>query len=243
MENLIGRTFNFLTVIEGPIRKDTTKKIFWKCKCQCGKEKIVRGDQLKAGTTKSCGCFKKQLFVERNIKRQTLDLTKMRFGKLVALEKTNERKNGRIIWKCKCDCGAIVFCDTHSLQQGNTQSCGCLRSKGEEKIRQILKENNIPFEEQKTFETCKFDDSGYLAKFDFYINNKYIIEYDGEQHFYYKVGVNTWNNEENYKIVKSHDEIKNNWCKENNIPIIRIPYYDLNKITIKDLLEDSEYII
>ena len=63
MENLIGRTFNFLTVIEGPIRKDTTKKIFWKCKCQCGKEKIVRGDQLKAGTTKSCGCFKKQLFV------------------------------------------------------------------------------------------------------------------------------------------------------------------------------------
>lgn len=61
-----------------------------------------------------------------------------------------------------------------------------MRSEGEDTIRKLLLQYNIPFEEQKTFKTCVFNDSGYLAKFDFFIDNKYLIEYDGEQHFYYK---------------------------------------------------------
>lgn len=57
VENLIGKVFNYLIVVDGPIRKN--KKIYWKCKCKCGTEKLVRGDGLKNGTTKSCGCYKK----------------------------------------------------------------------------------------------------------------------------------------------------------------------------------------
>lgn len=41
---------------------------------------------------------------------------------------------------------------------------------------------NIPFETEKTFKTCKFFDTNALARFDFYIDNKYLIEYDGETH-------------------------------------------------------------
>ena len=237
-ENLIGKVFNYFTVIDGPIRKNN--KIYWKCRCKCGTEKLVRSDGLKNGTTKSCGCYKKSILIENNISRQTLDLTNQRFGKLVAKEKTNKRSNdGRIIWNCLCDCGKWREVNTHDLQQGKISSCGCMKSKGEIAIKQLLQINSIPFEEQKIFNNCKFLDSGYYAKFDFYIDNKYLIEYDGEQHYYYKINQHTWNTKENFIITKQHDEYKNQWCKENNIPLIRIPYTKLDTLCIEDLLLET----
>lgn len=234
VQNLLGQNFNYLTVIEGPIIKN--KKTYWICKCICGNIKEIRADQLKSGATKSCGCYKNNIFIENNKIRQTLDLTNKKFGKLTALEKTEQRKNGRVVWKCKCDCGNIIYTDTHSLQEGRINSCGCLISKGENKISQLLQANNIDFVTQKTFSDCKFADTGYYAKFDFWVNNNYLIEYDGEQHFYYKKSSYTWNNKENYNKVIAHDQYKNQWCKEHNIPLIRIPYIQLKKLTIDDLL-------
>lgn len=243
MENLVGKKFNLYTVIDGPIRKENTKKIYWKCQCDCGTIKDVRGDQLKAGTTKSCGCLKNKIFIENNIKRQTLDLTGFRYGRLIAIEPTNERKDGRVVWKCICDCGNVCYYDTHSLQGKKVKSCGCMRSEGEDTIRKLLLQYNIPFEEQKTFKTCVFNDSGYLAKFDFFIDNKYLIEYDGEQHFYYKNNEHTWNNKDNYERVKEHDKYKNKWCKDNKIILLRIPYTALDKLKIEDLDINSKFRI
>lgn len=97
-----------------------------------------------------------------------------------------------------------------------------MQSKGEAQIAKILKENNIQFEQQKTFQDCRFPDINALARFDFYVNNKYIIEYDGLQHFI--ATEQGWNTSENLLKVQKHDEFKNNWCKQHNIPIIRIPY-------------------
>ena len=119
-----------------------------------------------------------------------------------------------------------------------------MRSVGEESIKNLLLKHNISFEEQKKFDTCRFPDTKYLAKFDFYIENKYLIEYDGEQHFYYKNNPNTWNTEENYKKVIFNDNYKSNWCKENNIPLIRIPYTHLKELSLEDLLlETSKFIV
>ena len=56
------------------------------------------------------------------------DLTGQRFGKLLVVEKTGERYNGKILWRCKCDCGNEILVNTASLNNGNTKSCGCLRS-------------------------------------------------------------------------------------------------------------------
>ena len=242
IQNLIGQTFNYLIVIDGPIRKN--KKIYWKCKCQCGKETLVRGDQLKAGTTKSCGCYKNSIFIENNKKRQTLDLTNQKFGKLTALFPTDKRSaDGRIVWKCQCECGSYIEVDTHSLRQLKTTSCGCLQSAGELEIKELLLKYSIPFEQEKTFSTCRFPNTNYLAKFDFYINNSYLIEYDGEQHFYYRNNQTNWNTKEEYEKRLIRDVYKNNWCQENNIPLIRIPYTLKGKITLNDiLLETSDYI-
>ena len=53
--NLIGKKFGTLLVIE---YKNNSK---WLCKCDCGNKKIIRGDSLKQGLTKSCGCLHKNI--------------------------------------------------------------------------------------------------------------------------------------------------------------------------------------
>lgn len=54
-----------------------------------------------------------------------IDLTGRRFGKLTAVRPTDERRNGSIVWECKCDCGNTSFAAANRLQEGHVQSCGC----------------------------------------------------------------------------------------------------------------------
>lgn len=60
-----------------------------------------------------------------------IDLTGQRFGKLIVIKESPERKNGRICWECRCDCGNTVVVKGLSLKNGDTQSCGCLRTTNE----------------------------------------------------------------------------------------------------------------
>ena len=119
-----------------------------------------------------------------------------------------------------------------------------MRSKGEYLIETLLKKYNIKYETQKIFETCRYDNN-YYARFDFYIEDKnYLIEFDGQQHYYYDKGTHSWNTEQNFLQVQEKDNFKNEWCKKNNIPLIRIPYYIIDEIKIEDLLlEHTKYLI
>jgi len=111
------------------------------------------------------------------------DISGQTFGMWHVLYKTNKRSaGGAIYWRCKCNCGIERDVLGISLRQGLTLSCGQHSniSKGNEKIKQLLFSNNIPFEIEKKFKTCK---DKTLLPFDFYINNKYLIEFDGIQHF------------------------------------------------------------
>jgi hypothetical protein len=56
-----------------------------------------------------------------------LDLTGLRFGKLVAQSRDGLDPNGRYLWKCVCDCGTETTARSQNLVQGGTKSCGCLR--------------------------------------------------------------------------------------------------------------------
>lgn len=218
----------------------------WLCKCFCGNEFVTRSDALKSGHTKSCGCLQKkkasEILTKRN-KDLALDLTNQRFGKLVALENTHKQTPGgtALLWKCVCDCGNYCEISSSRLVSGITQSCGCISSHGEEKIQKILQENKIQFERQKTFESCRVGNN-HKARFDFYLPDyNILIEYDGNVH-YYANGYG-WNNKENLTKVKNNDKIKNEWCKNNNISLIRIPYFIYDTITIEDLLLNSKYFI
>lgn len=56
----------------------------------------------------------------------SIDITGQRFGKLVAIRPTQQRKKNTVVWECLCDCGNIFFADLNSLRRGYRKSCGCL---------------------------------------------------------------------------------------------------------------------
>ena len=227
-------------------KQNTSKEIKWICQCKlCGKIKSVRGTDIRKGKSTNCGCEKIKKLIQRN-KQNALDLTGQIFGYLKCLYPTEERQGGdHIIWMCKClKCGNEHKVSTSDLKKGSVISCGCKKTSiGEFFIRKILNENNITFEEQKQFETCIYPDSLKKPKFDFFVNNEYIIEYDGIQHFY--TSKNSYITESKLNRTKEQDEYKNTWCFNNNIPIIRIPFtLKPNQIKINDLiLEKSNFIL
>lgn len=216
------------------VLKDSGKRlsgnILWECQCDCGNIFLGNGRKIRNGTTKSCPeCAHKN--------NQKKDLIGKRFGKLTVLDISDKKSYLNTTYqKCQCDCGRIVEVDRRHLISGHTQSCGhCNLSKGELKIANILKENLINFEQQKTFESCRFLDTNYLAKFDFYLPDyNLLIEYDGEQHF--SPLENSWNNLNKFNKIIAHDNFKNEWALKNNIRIKHIPYYDYNKINLEYIL-------
>lgn len=66
-----------------------------------------------------------------------IDLTGKRFTRLVVLREIPERKDGVIIWECKCDCGKTVYARGQSLREGHYKSCGCLKT---ERFTKMAKE-------------------------------------------------------------------------------------------------------
>jgi len=95
----------------------------------------------------------------------------------------------------------------------------CNESKGEREIKNLLNNNNILFETQKKFGKCKYK---RILPFDFYLpKDNLCIEFDGEQHF---KPIKHWGGQKDFKYRKKLDNIKNNFCKDNNIKLIRIKY-------------------
>ena len=242
--DLTGQKFGRLLVIErGPDYLSGGRKRFkWKCLCDCGNVYYTRGDALKSGATQSCGCLNKELSAEKG-KARTIDLTGKTFGYLTVLERAGSDQRREALWLCQCKCGSPPIKVLGSnLRTGHTASCGCKTiSTGELAIIQLLTENNIPFETQKSFKNCVFEDTNRQAKFDFYVDNQYLIEYDGEQHFRPDAFHTT---EEEFQRIQWKDGYKNKWCKENSIPLIRIPYTHLKNLTINDIIltENNKFI-
>jgi len=106
----------------------------------------------------------------------------------------------------------------------------CRSSKGEKEIRKILKENEINFKEQHTFELCRHINK---LPFDFYLPERNLcIEFDGRQHFEV---IEFYGGQKGFDSTKINDQIKNDYCKNNGVTLIRIKYdsiikKELNKI-------------
>ena len=104
----------------------------------------------------------------------------------------------------------------------------CVESNGEKKVRETLDKYNISFEPQQTFEKCRNPKTNTKLKFDFYLKDlNTCIEYDGKQHY---ESVEYWGGEEGLEKLKYRDSIKNTFCKENDITLLRIPYTEYNDI-------------
>ena len=123
----------------------------------------------------------------------------------------------------------------------------CNSSKGESKIASILDRFGVAYKIQHIFKDCKHIKP---LPFDFYVYNnkaKLIIEYDGEQHFSPTKFNNSHDDDKaikNYESQVLRDNIKNDFCIENDIPLLRIPYWDIDDIEriVFDKLIEKEII-
>ena len=116
---------------------------------------------------------------------------------------------------------SLVLFTQHGGQM--CDNCKDTESIGERRIRNFLELNNILFEQEKWFSDCR--DIKPLP-FDFYLPNyNMVIEFDGKQH--YEQGHFTHSH---LSYTQAHDAIKNNYCKDNNINLLKIPYWEINNI-------------
>lgn len=127
---------------------------------------------------------------------------------------------------CECACGNIVILTQEELTR---DGCGaaCSTARGEVCVADMFNELGIKYQVQK-----KFDD--FDMRFDFYLPDYNIaIECDGAQHFR---SINSeWNSDTKLQETRSRDIAKQEYCKNNNITLIQVPFWDHNALTIENL--------
>jgi len=235
-KDITNQRFGKLVALYPTEQRSSSGSVVWHCKCDCGNEKDIPINRLTSGGAKSCGCVGIEKLIEYNHTR-VKDLTNQHFGLLTALKPIATNNNRSIVWLCQCECGNQTQVSSADLLSGNTKSCGCQRNKsyGENKIAQLLTQANINFIREKTFDNLVGQDQKTKLRFDFYLPDyNIIIEYDGQQHSI--VGTGVFDNEQKFEKTQYYDTLKNQWCKDNNIKLIRIPYTHYDQIQIEDLL-------
>lgn len=212
-KDIRGQKFGNLTVIRDSGRRASNGAAIWVCKCDCGKDFDCPSGSLLQGRVMDCGCNK--------VHANTSDIEGCMFGDLTVLHIDRDNRSGdRLHWLCKCICGNLRSITTNELTSGRAISCGCTKgSHGERYIADLLSEHGIAFEQQKRFDDCR---NMKPLPFDFYLPTLHtVIEYDGKQHY---APVKFWGGEDALRSRQRLDEIKNTYCEENNIRLVRLPY-------------------
>lgn len=196
---------------------NTVNKIKVKCNL-CGREWYALPSNLK----KNHGCINCNRHNKKTHEQFIKELSKKNKDILILEKYINT--NTKIKFKC-LKCNKIHKKYPFELLQG--RGCHrCNKSLGEKKISLWLDIKNIKYIEQKIFDDCFFKKP---LKFDFYLPYYNLcIEYDGEQHFsktYHWI-----TNDTEFLNIKIRDNIKNEYCKNNNITLLRIPYTEFRNI-------------
>ena len=237
--DLTGQKFGRLTVIKKDTNKITNSGSYWICQCECGNVKSIKSSSLRRGEIISCGCYQKEQIAKAKYEQSEKEMIGRRFGKLTVLKRSEKKgKGGALYWTCQCDCGNIIDIQGTNLKRkdGNqTISCGCYhRSIGEMNVDNCLSSNNISFISQYAFIDLP------RSHFDFAIvkDNQVIrlVEFDGEQHF---MEIKAWGS---LKLQQERDQKKNEYALSHNIPLVRIPYWERDNITL-DMIMGDKYLI
>ncbi len=163
------------------------------------------------------------------------------------LPKEYVEKSGKKVWWICSDCGFEWLEKIIARTADNSRCPRCKRTKGEKSITKTLTElgfvsgDNLFF--QKTFSDCR---EKYPLRFDFYIvDYNLCIEYHGEQHYKpvrFSYSISEKQSFENLKNQKARDKTKEKYCRDNDISLLVIPYWDYDNIEgiLKETLEELE---
>ena len=176
----------------------------------------------------------------KNVKRKIININTSTTGEFISKANSvhGDTYNYSLVEYVGHSIPVKIICDIHGeFEQKPTihikgSGCPiCNNSKGETKILQYLIDNNITYIYQHTYDDCKHI---HKLPFDFFIpSHNMCIEYDGEQHFN---SVEFFGGDTNLQETQYRDSIKTNYCLDNNINLLRIPYTKLK--CIDDILND-----
>lgn len=223
----INKIYNNLQVLGIAKPQGQYDGTIWRCKCLiCGRDDLeFPAKHVVAGRYTTCGSVdcKRKVGLTTS-KYANPNYIGQIYGYLEVLKFEYRYNRGvgstQVYWYCKClNCGKQTYIRAEAVVNGNNISCGCIKSIHETWIRDILDKHNIKYEKEIKFDILR-GLGGKPLRFDFgiYKDTELIklIEYDGAQHFYY---INTvWDTE----TLEIHDKIKNEFCKYNNIELVRI---------------------
>jgi hypothetical protein len=248
----IGDIYGLMEILEKNVKDPNSKAKYvpmaCKCKCiECGKQYYKRPTDLKKGKSSSCRCQTDKATAERNKLNSTVKVGNI-YNNIQILEDLGYREQTRgkkeSWYRCKClICGREDY-EVNGTNVKYVKSCGCIGSQGELIISQILVQNNINFCREYKFKDLYYKNPSTPLRFDFAIlgeNNeiKCLIEFDGRQHIKEPEGI--WKNNYSLEEIQYRDNLKNEYCKKNNIKLIRIPYTDIKKLN-EDYLKSLDVI-
>lgn len=211
----------------------SSKIVWWKCsksQCKCHSWSAV----IHSRTNKKlqCGCpfcESKQICMHNSLLSKYPKLCKEWYytkNDILPFE-CSPYANIKVWWKCSNNESHIWNAVIRNRTALNRNCPYCNFSKGEIAINQLLKSKNIKYIHQKRFVDCI--DTNPLS-FDFYLDGyNIIIEFDGIQHF---EPIEHFGGTHEFLDRQKKDNIKNKYCKENHISLLRISYQEIDQIEI-----------
>lgn len=213
------------------------KKGGWLVRCDCGKENVVSGYWLRSGRSQSCGCRLGEIVAER----QFINLIGQRRGMLTITGGPFPRFVNETHWIAQCDCGKTTEVNGQAFRRGEATSCGCMNnSSGEALIASMLNDAKCKYHQEYTFDDL-VGDKGARLRYDFAIVNNEdevirLIEFDGKQHF---KPSSSFGGEQRFIQQQRYDHLKDEYAKNHNIPLVRIPYNKQSALCLDDLFSEE----
>lgn len=188
----------------------------------CGSVFVTSLNSVKNGGGRCRDCANKSTNINSRITPDEIERRVNSVNGNILLNKS-EAKTPTSRLEIMCSCGNIFHTNLRNYEHHPTNRCRrCSRreSSGEFLVRNILLAYNISFDIEHKFSDCK--DKG-LLRFDFYLPDYNVcIEYDGQLHYEARVGRG---GDKQLADRQRKDKIKDDYCKNNNIGLLRIPYY------------------
>lgn len=118
--DLTGLKFHMLTAVRNTGAK-ICHNLVWEWRCECGNLHRALASHVRSGSTKSCGCYRAN---------KSVVSAGERYGRLVAVVKSETKQRGGYLWEFLCDCGETVLLQGDAVFRGRQKSCGCLQREG-----------------------------------------------------------------------------------------------------------------
>lgn len=212
------------------------------CICDCGNQHDVRVGDLFSGMTRSCGCLKSETSHNRTFQ----DITGQTFNELTAIKRVEDyvspSGNHMTQWLFKCSCGQEIVAEVRNVKTGRTKSCGHIgKSYAEYQIFNYLIKHHIKFRFNGQLPELINPETKRPLFMDFIIykpdNSYFVIEHQGEQHFYPVIRENGWEMGRQQREIT--DLLKKEYCIKNNIQLYETLYNENYMQHLKQILKEN----